>query len=270
MNLSLDSHWMRKALQLSLNEMAVLCEIYTLSNNTKFNGWCIKSKQKISETLDLSKQSVHSVCNTLLLKGYIDKDEETKYLKPTDFVRAIAQEQENFNFLVKAEGFIVASEKMQGIMEQIVDSKESLPLDNKIDLTVKNLYPDSKESLPKYNISSTVDKKEIYKEKIIDETKKFYKNEIELYKAEPHIEGYRQFANYLFASNPFKEPIIPILKIPKQLPFDDYLKLLSKVAYNHAYILDILANFSNNKKYAKDKESIFLTINSWIIRDAKK
>jgi len=105
--------------------------------------------------------------------------------------------------------------------------------------------------------------------KVIDESKKFYQNEIEPNKSDPHIEGYRLFANYLFASNPFKKPIIHVLKIEKQLEFSEYSRLLSKSAYNHNYLIDILAQLSNNKKYTKDKESIFLTINSWIIRDAK-
>jgi hypothetical protein len=196
--------------------------------------------------LNLKKDSIYRRFNKLCELGILKKYSQNK------------EESRSFYAITKKFDYLYSSTKKD--------------IGNESDPTEKNPMPPTEKN-PMYHNTNVNHLKEINKEKdkkIIDETKKFYKNEIELYKAEPHIEGYRQFANYLFASNPFKEPIIPILKIPKQLPFDDYLKLLSKVAYNHAYILDILANFSNNKKYAKDKESIFLTINSWIIRDAKK
>lgn len=107
-------------------------------------------------------------------------------------------------------------------------------------------------------------------ENIIECTKEYYRCEIEKNSTSPHIEGYKLFANYLFASNPFKEPLIKILKIRDQLSFDQYLKILSKVSFNQTKIIDYLAIMSNNDKYTTGKKSIFLTINTWINNDAKK
>lgn len=158
---------MRKALQLSLNEMAVLCEIYSLSNNTDYNGWCYKSKQKIGETLDLSKATVITICNTLEVKGYINRHPETKFLQPTNWIRHVAQEQDNFAFMVKSDGFLVASAKMQSIIEEKMGGSESLPSVGNFTDSVKKLDQVGKESLPKYNNSNTdsYTDKEIYKEK---------------------------------------------------------------------------------------------------------
>lgn len=107
-------------------------------------------------------------------------------------------------------------------------------------------------------------------ENYILHTKEYYRCEIEKNSTSPHIEGYKQFANYLFVSSPFKEPLIQILKIRDQLSYEQYIKLLSKVGFNYTKIIDYLAIMSNNDKYTKGKKSIFLTINTWINNDAKK
>lgn len=122
--ISLNNHFFRKALMLSLNEMAVLREIYSLSNNTKYHGWCVKSKTHISETLDLSKQTVMSTINKLIANGLVDKDEETKYLKPSDFLRSIAQESENIGFYIKSGEHELYSAKIKELIHGNSDGKE--------------------------------------------------------------------------------------------------------------------------------------------------
>ena len=67
-------HPLRKALKLSMNEYAVLDSIVKLSCNTEFSGWCIKSRDKLGEDLDLSKKTVIRIYALLESKDYIVKN----------------------------------------------------------------------------------------------------------------------------------------------------------------------------------------------------
>ena len=113
-------------------------------------------------------------------------------------------------------------------------------------------------------------KKEIYKEKIIENARTFYKTELEQNSGHQHIEGYKQVANFIFLKNPFGKPIVGILSLENQLKFSDYLKILDKNEYNITGILDMLANMANTPSYTKGKVSLFLTLNNWINREKKK
>lgn len=77
-------HPLRKALCLSLSEYAVLDSIYQLSNNVKYAGWCVISKQKLAKALDLSERTVQRHITTLLEKEYIMKQEPQGWLKTKD------------------------------------------------------------------------------------------------------------------------------------------------------------------------------------------
>ena len=50
---------------LSLNEYCVLDTVRNLSNNVKYNGWCVLSIAKISSALDLSECTVRRALNKL-------------------------------------------------------------------------------------------------------------------------------------------------------------------------------------------------------------
>jgi hypothetical protein len=117
----LGFHPLRKALRLSLNEMAVLVEIHTLSNNTKFSGFCIKSKKNIADTLDISEKTVFNIINTLIEKEYIDKDNETGYLKPSEFIREIDQSND-YAILIQTENYAVATSNFSKIIEDKYNS----------------------------------------------------------------------------------------------------------------------------------------------------
>jgi hypothetical protein len=118
--IDLNFHPLRKALQLSLNEMAVLKEVYELSNNTKFNGWCVKSRTKIADSLDLSRQCVITCLNTLQLKGYVEYNKELGMCKPTDMIRELAQERENIGIMIKAEGYEIMSIKLSEMVNAML------------------------------------------------------------------------------------------------------------------------------------------------------
>ncbi len=122
-NFTTINHEAREKLDLSWLEYGLADLIYNLSNNPKsdYPGWCYASKEKLGETLGISKQSVHSIINRLIKKGLLERHKETKHLRITvDWYKKV---------LIKD------------------DSKESLPL-------VKKVYSDSKESLPQHSKES--------------------------------------------------------------------------------------------------------------------
>jgi hypothetical protein len=77
-------HPIRKSLCLSCNEYIVLDQIYRLSHNDKYGGWCVASKAKIAEWLDLSEKTVFRAVERLIIKELISKDKQTGWIKTTD------------------------------------------------------------------------------------------------------------------------------------------------------------------------------------------
>lgn len=72
--LSLDDHLIRKHLSLSILEMAVLCDIVTISSATHFNLHT-RSRNDMSDLLGISRSSVFRTLSKLEEKGYIGRDE---------------------------------------------------------------------------------------------------------------------------------------------------------------------------------------------------
>lgn len=263
MNLKLDFHPVRKALRLSLNEMAVLCEIYALSNNSKYGGWCWKSKTNIAETLDLSKRTVITICDTLVEKGYIERSDETRYLKPTDLIRELANESENFMIWFKTDGFEIASAKVKEVLKCFTDGAETAQGG------VKNLHSSGEETAPNIIKIYTDDiKKEINKEKSVADLyptqKKFYKEEIENNAGQPLLEKYREYVNFLFLTNPSNKPIDHILKIKNQMSFDNFREVFKRAGLDMDVIYDKTNILLNTPKYAKGKDFLHLIIIAYI------
>jgi hypothetical protein len=82
--ISLGNHLIRKALRLSLNEMAVLCQVHRLAT-PRFNGWCIQSKSKMADFLDFNPDTVFKAIKALEAKGYIERNNKG-YCKPSLFI----------------------------------------------------------------------------------------------------------------------------------------------------------------------------------------
>lgn len=101
-------HPIRKALCLSMNEYAVLDSIYHLSNNTKYGGWAVISRQRLADDLDLSKRHIIRMIDTLITKGYVIRDETSKFLRATEIYCKMIQNKsewaiaDNTNKLVSA------------------------------------------------------------------------------------------------------------------------------------------------------------------------
>lgn len=75
---------LRKALMLSTNEYIILDAIYHLSNNVKYGGWAIISKQKLAEEYDLTRRTIINIVKTLELKGLVIRDERTNFLRASE------------------------------------------------------------------------------------------------------------------------------------------------------------------------------------------
>jgi len=137
-------HKTRINLDLTCNEYCVADTIFCLSNNpsSKFSGWCYASKETIGDFLGITKQCVHQIINTLIEKGLIEKEPETKYLKTTS----------------------LWYDKV--VIERIkTNSKESLPMVKKVYSTQETKFTThSKESLPNNNIDNNKDNKSISKD----------------------------------------------------------------------------------------------------------
>jgi DNA-binding MarR family transcriptional regulator len=85
--LTLKSHKQRKALGLSLNEMAVLVEIHkSIYYDPLKKPFATISKSKLSDMLDLSQKSIFNILNKLESMGYINRLDENGYIQITDKV----------------------------------------------------------------------------------------------------------------------------------------------------------------------------------------
>lgn len=71
-------HPLRKAYNLSLNEYCVLEAIRTLSNNTKYQGWCLMSQDRIAKALDVSRRWMTQCYSSLERKGLIERRRESE------------------------------------------------------------------------------------------------------------------------------------------------------------------------------------------------
>ena len=130
-------HIPRKKHWLTLNEYCICDMVYHLSNNPKYLR-CIKTKQWFGEDLWLSKQSVLSLIEKMIVKWFIEKDPNTKHIKTTKYWY---------------DEFVLAGkESLPKVKKDDNDGKESLPP------MVKKVYQAGKESLPNIYIYNNKDK----------------------------------------------------------------------------------------------------------------
>ena len=185
--ISLNNHIVRKALCLSLNEMAVLCDIKQMSQEQKYGYTCIKSKDKIAEWLDLSRSTVFSIIDTLIKKGYIERNEIG--LKPTSFIYQLDMCQEDIGLWLKSGGVELVTKKIQDLLTPCTDRPESGLPPSRICTQVYNI--DSN------NIKEKNSKKEKTESrgKTIEEMKEWLRKGLE-----PYLEKYgRDMLNNFYA-----------------------------------------------------------------------
>ena len=143
-------HQARQKLNLSLNEYCIADTIYHLQNNpsSKVKGWCYASKKTIGGYIGLTEQSAHSIINSLMERGIIEKDEETRHLRTTN---------------IWYENVILLRLNSRNLS----DTKETLvPHSRKFSPTLKNLESNTKETLDNnnsINIDNNKDNKNLKK-----------------------------------------------------------------------------------------------------------
>ena len=125
--ISCDTHIIRKALRLSLNEMAVLCDIYQMGQNPNYGYWCVKSKDKMASWLDLSRDTIYRAISSLKQKGYVVSNEQGN-LRCTQFIYNIETAQEEIAIWVKSNDTELISAKMSELMQ----SENRTPSENQI------------------------------------------------------------------------------------------------------------------------------------------
>lgn len=130
--ISLNNHIVRKALCLSLNEMAVLCDIKQMSQNPKYGYQCIKSKDKMAEWLDLSRATVFNAISALEAKGFVERTQIG--IRPSQFIYDLDSCQEEIGLYVKNNEIELITKKVA----QLLDGQSKI-----YTATVQNLDGDS-------------------------------------------------------------------------------------------------------------------------------
>lgn len=123
---------------ISLNMYALCDMIYHLSNNknNNYGGWCYMSKLTIAEQLDLTKQGVLKLIQKAIEMGFLEKDENTKFLRTT------AKWDEAYITIGKQSLPKVPNEGVNKVGGEV----------NKVDTAVNKVYHGGKQSLPNNNI----------------------------------------------------------------------------------------------------------------------
>lgn len=80
---------------------------------------------------------------------------------------------------------------------------------------------------------------------------------------------YENYVKFLFGDNELQKKLTGVLSIRDQLKAIDFDKLVKKARANDVSIKDITLKIENNKKYYKDKNTVYYTINNWINNNEK-
>ena len=188
--ISLNNHIVRKALCLSLNEMAVLCDIKQMSQDQKFGYTCVKSKDKIAEWLDLSRTTVFTIIDTLITKGLIEKNEIG--LKPTSLVYQLDMCQEDIGLWLKSGGVELVTKKIQDILTPCTDSTDSVLPQSSFCTQVYNIDNKKEKNNKKEKKGTIEDRKEWLKKGLEPFLEKYGRevlNDFYLYWTEPNETG---------------------------------------------------------------------------------
>ncbi len=99
----------------------------------------------------------------------------------------------------------------------------------------------------------------------------FYKNEIEANKESTEwIKAYIDFVDFLHGKNDIKAPAAHILKVPRQLSFEEFVKIHNQCTSSGIELKDLFNSMLNTPDYTKRITSLFLTLKNWIRRLKKQ
>jgi hypothetical protein len=127
-----------------MNEYAVLDSIYHLSNNIKYGGWAIISRQRMADDLDLSKRNIIYIINALELKGLVIRDEKTKFLRASEVYCKMIQNKSEWA-IANNETKIVSVPTVKNLHQED---------ENIASQGVKNLHSNGEKIAPNNNIDN--------------------------------------------------------------------------------------------------------------------
>lgn len=146
-------HKFRRHYGLSCDEYALCDMVYHLSKSDASDvpGWCYKTKEKMAEELGISKQGLLNMVKRMVDQGFVEKDEQTSYLKTTMKWQQVYLEkdfQPPEKQLTRPPGLNLDHDSVNG--------KETLPEQS------TNLTKVGKETLPNNSIYSSKDNSNDY------------------------------------------------------------------------------------------------------------
>ena len=92
----------------------------------------------------------------------------------------------------------------------------------------------------------------------------FYEEEVKSNFGKQYMGQYQEFISLICGG------FIPsegILRIKKQLSYEQFEKVLLKASSQGKRLSDLMNAMANDSKYTKGKKSLFLTLNSWLNRN---
>lgn len=115
------------------------------------------------------------------------------------------------------------------------------------------------------------------KEVFMQTAKAFYKKEFEIAKSSSDAKtanAYFRFIGTIYNTpdhpNALEKPARHILKLEKQLRFQDYWKLVAEAKKRGVNLWDKLEVMINDPKYLRGKKSLYLTLLGWVKREEIK
>lgn len=161
--------------------------------------------------------------------------------------------------LVKKLGFLPTETRKEGVKPDTETHKEVAKPDVKGDIN-----PQSKVKYSK--VEDRIGKDIGAVPKGPTASNEFYSKEFVKAKGHPLTEKYFRLISYIYNLDPniINEPGTHILKLKKQLSFEQFVDLTGYVANRPtAVIKDMIDSWLNNPKYSKDRISVYAVLHTW-------
>lgn len=138
-------HDFRREHDLSCDEYTLCDMVFFLSRGeaSQVPGWCYKSKENLANEIGISKQGVLNMIERMVLKGFIIRNDQTKYLKTTEKWQQV--------YFTDAE----SQQSLPPVQKQTASEKTIPETVNKVDHEEStNLTAGSQQTLPHNNSNS--------------------------------------------------------------------------------------------------------------------
>ena len=97
----------------------------------------------------------------------------------------------------------------------------------------------------------------------VEESKEFYKNQIEKNKTKEYIKLYNDYVNFLFGENDINQPLTSLLNMNNQIIYTTFVKYLLKCKENNKSIISQTYKLYNSKTLSR-KKSFSLSLSDYL------